>query len=155
MAADETVRIRRTLDAGGFVFIRGSRKDGPPFPVLFYSLDEIETHGSLPHPQGTLVEMFESAPENWWYVSVGFRSTQWFLVNYVERMIFWSLDSVLCTWDDVWDPDSWKVDGYGTLADYWCRDSPKDTMWQHIDEDHELERILHEGAEDYHIHERR
>src|SRR5271154_1560009 len=39
MAADETVRIRRTIDARGLVFISGSRKDGPPFPVLFYSLD--------------------------------------------------------------------------------------------------------------------
>jgi hypothetical protein len=154
---DETVRIRRTLDAGGIVFISGSslRRDvGPPFPGLFYSLDAIKTRRSLPHPQGALIEMIESAPENCWYISVGFRSSQWFLVNYVERMIFSSLDSVLCTWDDVWDPDSWKVDGYGTLADYWS-DSPKDKIWQDIEEDRELERILHEGAEDYRIHERR
>ena len=141
MAADETVRIRRTIDARGLVFISGSRKDGPPFPVLFYSLDEIETHGSLPHPQGTLVEMINSAPENWWFVSVGFRSTEWFLVNYVERRIYSSLE-VLYTWDDVWDPDSWKVDGYGTLADYWCREPPKYSIWDDIDEDPELERIL-------------
>jgi hypothetical protein len=144
MAADETVRIMTTLDTGRIVFIGGSRKAGPPFPVRFYSLDEIETHGSMPHPQGTLVEMIKTAPENWWFVSVVLRCNQWFLVNYVERRIYSSRE-ILCTWDDVWDPDSWKVDGYGTLADYWCRKPAEDTIDPIGDDDPELQRILDEG----------
>jgi hypothetical protein len=131
VAADETVMIRRLLrvDGGCVIFHCGSRKAGPPFPVRFYSLDEIETHGPMPHPQGTILrEMVKSAPENWWFVGCGvLRSTQWFLVNYLERRIY-SSEEILCTWDDVWDPDSWKVDGYGTLADYWCRPRPEDNM---------------------------
>jgi hypothetical protein len=141
MAADKTVMTKSVLD-DEVVFICGSRMAGRPF----YSLDEIKMRAPRPHPQvTTLRQMVKSAPENWWLVGPGvLRHTQWFLVNYLEKRIY-SSQEILCTWDNVWDPDSWKVDGYGTLADYWCRPPRKDNM-HHIEDDPGLLRILEENG---------
>jgi len=123
MGADEEV----TTMTGGAVFISRRRRVGPFLPVRICSVDEVYSTWSATTLQRTLVEMVKSARENWWLFNIVDRST-WFLVNYVDRRIY-SGEQILCTWDDVWDPDSWKVDGYGTLADYWCRKPPKDTRY--------------------------
>src|SRR5271154_5633245 len=75
--------------------------------------------------------MDHSVEDTWWYIQVGVQlynpwaahKDQWVLVNYREKRIFGgSVKPVFFSWEDIWEPESWRVVGeQSTLGEYWRR----------------------------------
>jgi hypothetical protein len=75
--------------------------------------------------------MEQSREDTWWFIEVKElkdhwepRKAEWVLVNYREKKIFGgSVKPVFFEWEDIWEPESWRVVGEQiTLGEYWRRD---------------------------------
>jgi len=72
-----------------------------------------------------LLEMGPSVEDTWWFFKVWRHLHEpWVLVNYREKKIFGgSVKPVFFEWEDIWEPESWRVVGEQiTLGEYWRRD---------------------------------
>jgi hypothetical protein len=72
-----------------------------------------------------LLEMGRSVEDTWWFFKVCRHLHEpWVLVNYREKKIFGgSVKPVFFEWEDIWEPESWRVVGEQiTLGEYWRRD---------------------------------
>ena len=75
-----------------------------------------------------LREMEQSREDTWWFIEVKElkdhwepRKAEWVLVNYREKKIFGgSVKPVFFAWENIWEPESWRVIGeQSTLGEYW------------------------------------
>ena len=82
-----------------------------------------------------LREIHDSAADTWWLFAL--EKSRWYLVDYGGKRIWGSgCKPIMCYWDDVWDPTSWKLGVEGCelgpewflFADFLELDS--DTEWE-------------------------
>lgn len=77
-----------------------------------YTLRQAELNKKFLDKFSILRDIDNSEPDTWWLFAV--RQGEWYLVDYEGKRMWGSLCvPIMCYWDDVWEPTSWKLGSEG------------------------------------------